>query len=177
MDSLSSGYIQETWQDISIETKEVRPGAVEIRYNVPTEPNIMSLRNELNMPVPDDFYPVEFTFHPAWIPELPKGWSMLYITPFNRLDLPFQMLSGVVDNDAFTQSEEGSNMPFYIKKSFSGIIPKGTPIVQMIPIKRESWQSAPQEYSARKQSKIITLARQHFWGGYKKTFWTKKDYT
>lgn len=176
MDSLSAGYIQETWQDINIDSEEISPGSMQVKYNFPTEPAIIGIRDKVSVALGEEFYALEFTFHPVWIPELPKGWSMLYTTPLNRTDLPFHVLSGIVDNDLFTQSEEKSNIPFYIKKNFSGIIPKGTPMVQMIPIKREDWKAKPQKYSEGKQAKIVTLARQNFWGGYKKVFWNKKTY-
>lgn len=176
MDSLSAGYIQETWQDILIESVEVMPNSFQLRYSFPTEPAIINLRDKVHVSLGDEFYPTEFTFHSPWMPELPKGWSMLYVTPFNRLDLPFHVLSGIIDSDGFTQAEPNSNMPFYVKKSFSGILPKGTPFVQMIPIKRESWESSPQPYSEDNWRKVIRLSQQYFWGGYKKVFWHKKTY-
>jgi hypothetical protein len=176
MDAMSSGYVQESWQDIDIQKLILEDGQIQIKYVYREEPEIMSFRNTPSVPIGDEFYPIEFTFHPPWIPELPEGWSMLYITPLNRVDLPFQFLSGVVDNDNFSQSEERSNIPFYIKKSFYGVIPKGTPMVQMIPIKRENWESVANEYDQELQDEAIKTVRQHLWGGYKKHYWVKKSY-
>ena len=176
MDAMSSGYIQESWQDIEIQRTVLDTGQVQIKYVYVEEPEIMSFREHASVPVGDEFYPIEFTFHPVWVPELPKGWSMMYMTPQNRVDLPFQFLSGIVDNDKFTQSEERSNIPFYIKKSFSGVIPKGTPLLQMIPVKRENWEAIANEYSEELQDEVIKTVRQQPWGGYKKHFWTKKNY-
>lgn len=176
MDSMSAGYIHETWQDIMIGYEEVEEGSYAVKYNFPTEPRIINSRDRVNVPIGDEFYSVEFTFHPAWVPELPEGWSMLYVSPFNRLDLPFEFLSGIVDADAFTQSQDASNIPFYVKKDFTGIIPKGTPFLQMIPVKRESWESVINPYSEDEQNRIVSKTRQYFWGGYKKAFWSKKSY-
>lgn len=176
MDAMSAGYIQESWQDIAIDVKRMEDGAYGVQFNFPTEPRIMNYRPTSSVAVGDEFYPVEFTFHPAWVPEVPKGWSVLYQTPFNRLDLPFQFLGGIVDNDTFTQSADASNMPFYIKKSFTGILPKGTPLVQMIPIKRDHWESEKSHYSEAEQNRIIAATKQYFWGGYRKTYWSKKTY-
>jgi hypothetical protein len=176
-DGMTAGYIQETWMDISIQYEVLENGEGRLQYNYPSQPAIMKMRETFpNIKLGDEFYPFEFTFHPAWVPELPKGWSMLYTHPVNQLNLPFQMLTGIVDNDGFTHSEQGSNMPFYIKKSFTGIIPKGTPIVQMIPIKREAWESSINPYSEHDQIKKTFVARQYFWGGYKKLYWNKKEY-
>ena len=177
MDAMSSGYIQESWQDIEIQKTVLETGQIEIRYICPEQPEMMSHRANLSIPVGEEFYPLEFTFHPIWIPELPKGWSMLYTNPHNRTDLPFQFLSGIVDSDMFTQSEEKSNMPFYIKKSFTGIIPKGTPLIQMTPIKREDWEATSNTYNKDAQNSIAKSIHQVPWGGYKKHFWAKKTYT
>ena len=176
MDAMSGGYIQETWQDILIEVEEIESGAKRVRYTFPTDPPIMSHRERVSVKVGQEFYPMEYTFHPAWAPELPAGWSMIYSTPFNRLDLPFQFLNGIVDSDRYTQHGNLSNIPFFIRKSFTGIIPKGTPFLQMLPIKREDWESKIEPYSETKQSKVIQSIHQYFYGGYKKVFWTKKTY-
>jgi hypothetical protein len=177
LDSMTSGYIQETWQDIEIELTKVSDSQMSVKYIYKTEPDIIGAREKTSGIVQSgEFYPIEFTFHPVWIPELPKGWSMMYMTPQNRIDLPFQFLSGIVDNDEFTQSEERSNIPFYIKKSFSGVIPKGTPLLQMIPVKRENWEAIANEYNEELQNETIKTVREQPWGGYKKHFWTKKNY-
>ena len=176
-DSLTAGYIQETWQDISIEVVKTESGDWTVKYAYPTKPDIIGARNAVaGFSYGEEFHPVEFTFHPAWTPQLPDGWSMLYTHPLNRHDLPFQMLSGIVENDRFTHSDEKSNLPFYVKKSFSGVIPKGTPMVQMIPIKREEWTIKVEEYQKEYQMQQNHLMRQQFWGGYRKTFWEKKTY-
>jgi hypothetical protein len=173
-DSLSAGYIQETWQDIYISANEEDPENP--FYNYPTKPGIISHRLNTRVPKGAEFYSTEFTFIPQWIPELPRGWSMLYTAPLNRMDLPFVMASGFVDSDKFTQAMDNSQMPFYLKKPFTGLIPKGTPMYQMIPIKRSSWKSFAQHYNYEEQLKVGLAPAFHFWGGYKKYFWTKKEY-
>jgi hypothetical protein len=175
-DSFSAGYIQESWQDINIEYTENDEKTFDLRYVFPTEPKIISHREKPSIEIDKSFLNVEFTFHPAWMPKLPPGWSMLYTTPFNRNELPIKFLDGIIDNDGFSYSEKESNMPFLVKSSFSGIIPKGTPLLQMIPIKRESWTSSFEPYDEDEQIRITHQLRQHFWGGYKKLFWNKKEY-
>jgi len=69
--------------------------------------------------------------------ELPEGYSALFMTPMHRNDLPFYTLSGVVDVDRHPLTV---NTPMIMKKGFSGVIPKGTPVVQVIPLKREDWK-------------------------------------
>ena len=50
---------------------------------------------------------------------------------------------GVIDTDTLNT---GSNAPFVLRKNFAGLIPKGTPMFQIFPFKRESWVA---EYRAR----------------------------
>lgn len=175
-DAITAGYIQETWQDISVNVDVNEDGEVSLQYFYPTEPKIIGNRLNSHYPVPEYCHPVEFVFHPAWSPELPKGWSMLYTQPFNQPQLVTHFLTGIIDSDSFTHSEANANMPFFVKKSFSGIIPKGTPIVQMIPIRREEWESTTTEYDETTQMTMQMKMRQYFWGGYKKLHWTKKNY-
>lgn len=175
-DSLGSGYIQESWQDIYVKAHKTKDGGVSVEYNFPTTPAIMGHREKQNIEIEKHFYPIEFTLHPQWMPELPRGWSMLYTSPLNRNDLPFYFLSGIIDNDGLTQIAENSNFPFYIKNGFEGIIPKGTPLYQMIPIKRESWESQNNQYSEKKQNFVMKNIAQKFWSGYRNSYWNKKSY-
>jgi hypothetical protein len=70
--------------------------------------------------------------------ELPEGYSALYTQPFNRFELPFLTTSGIVDND---KVHLPGTMPFFVLKGVAGILPAGTPYAQIIPFKREHWES------------------------------------
>jgi len=169
VDTFLTGYIQETWCDVYINTNTGE-------YRFSTSPQIMTHRAEDKQHYPkiQNFNKQEFVWHQVWIPELPEGYSMLYTHPLNRYDLPFKSLSGIIDHDGLIM-EKIATHPFFIQEGFEGIIPKGTPMFQMIPIKRESWQSSFEEYNENlliESGKI----RQFFTGGYKKLFWKKKDY-
>ena len=74
-----------------------------------------------------------------WHIKTPKGYSTLFIHPLNRHDLPFHSFAGVVDTDTHPLV---INFPFIIKEDFTGVIPAGTPIIQAIPFKRDSWDSS-----------------------------------
>jgi hypothetical protein len=87
---------------------------------------------------PEGYHHGHFAWFPDWGVETPEGYSVLYSQPFNRFELPFLTTSGIIDND--TVNLLGS-MPFFIRKGFSGVVPAGTPFVQLIPFKREDWSS------------------------------------
>lgn len=178
-DSLSMGYIQETWQEINFSFSDLEDGKKAFNYYYPTKPDIAGIRNQgaHHFPIPQEYYQFELTWHPVWIPEVPKGYSVLITHPLNRPDLPFLTLNGVIDCDTYTQSEEGSNLPFLLKKDFTGIIPAGTPMYQVIPFKREDWSRETNEYNPELQAHSVQKLRQVFWGGYKKAHWQKKTYS
>lgn len=168
LDSMSFGYIQESWQDIFVERANGINEDSQITCFSSGEHSIVSQRGKPHLPLGEEFYQKEFVLHPPWVPQLPDGWSMLYVNLLNRLDSPFYFVSGVIDTDCYTHAEEKSNFPFYIKKNFCGTIPAGTPLFQMIPIKRESWESKAQEYAGDLASSDV--------GSYWKTQWHKKEY-
>ena len=77
-------------------------------------------------------------FHNLWTIEAPAGWSLLFTHPANRFDLPFTTLSGLVDCDRYRDA--WINFPaHWHDPGFCGVLPKGTPVAQCFPIKRERW--------------------------------------
>jgi hypothetical protein len=79
---------------------------------------------------------VVLKFNSFWTIELEEGWSLFATHPANRHDLPFRLLSGLVDSDKF--NDAGINFPAtWIDPEYSGVLPKGTPIAQCFPVQRE----------------------------------------
>ena len=76
-------------------------------------------------------------FNSFWTIELEPGWSLMAVHPINRDDLPFRLVTGLVDADRF--NEVGINFPaVWIDATFSGVLPRGTPIAQCYPVPREA---------------------------------------
>lgn len=74
-------------------------------------------------------------FNSFWTIELEPGWSLMAVHPINRDDLPFRLVTGLVDADRF--NEVGINFPaVWIDANFSGVLPRGTPIAQCYPVPR-----------------------------------------
>ncbi len=75
-------------------------------------------------------------FNSFWTIELEQGWSLLAMHPANRLDLPFRLLTGLVDADHY--KDVGILFPaVWTDGEFRGVLPKGTPIAQCVPVRRE----------------------------------------
>jgi hypothetical protein len=79
-------------------------------------------------------------FNNFWTIELPPGYSVLITHPVNRADLPFVSMAGMVDADRYRN--QFINFPArWIDPDFSGVLPRGTPIVQCFPFRRDKWES------------------------------------
>jgi len=171
-DALTNGYIQETWAEIQIKKNE--DGSV--NYGSSIGPQILEMGAPSPIDVPDIFYPFQCAWKIHWMPKLPKGWSAMITSPGNRVDLPFTSFTGIVDSDLFYGMKvgQGANYPFYLKKDFEGIIPVGTPMYQIIPFKRETWQSFTLKYDDENTRKMNANIRKYFLNGYKKEYWQKK---
>jgi hypothetical protein len=171
LDAFCSGYIQHTWCDIYISNNNG-----EISYKSSSDiVKIIDHRDEVNTKITQEYYPIEFIWLTPWIAKLPRGYSMLYTHPLNRNDLPFHTLSAVVDCDEYYFTMFG-NYPFYVKNNFSGIIPAGTPMFQMIPIKRENWDMSFEKWNEEKATKRVSIIKKNFLGVYKNKYWKKKSY-
>ena len=67
------------------------------------------------------------------------------------------------------------SLTFFIKNSFSGIIYAGTPIAQLIPIKRENWELIENKNLKQKGDSmyIDSSLTKNF---YKTNLWNRKEY-
>jgi hypothetical protein len=114
-----------------------------------------------------------FKFTNPWKIKTPKGYSCLFTQPFNQ-NLDFKIIEGVVDTDEF---KTRINFPFYTTKPFDKpfIIKKGSPMVQVIPFKRESWK-----IECKIDEEDEKKDRMDFFSGlynnYKKLVWKKKSF-
>jgi len=109
-----------------------------------------------------------------WSIKTPRGYSVLVIHPFNH-DLPFTILPGIIDTDTFNVPIA---FPFTLNEpNFEGMIPAGTPIAQIIPFKRESWEM---KFGNQEDVKIIlrqgTKLLARFFDAYKTVFRQTKQY-
>ena len=173
LDSLSAGYIQKTWSDLYIKESNG-----EIFFSYSSSPQMVRMRDKESikgLPVLDGYCNVPLSWVRPWGFKTPKGYSLLITHPFYRDDLPFRVVSGIVDSDVYYGG--GGQVAFFIKKGFEGVIPFGTPMFQILPIKRENWKSEKMKYKKYKDvDKQGYDVRKIFYGGYKKYYWRKKKY-
>lgn len=174
MDTFTVGYIQESWCDVHIRIDDDGNRKV-IQAN--TSEQLITDRIERNYIIPDNSNneDLHINWVTQWEPKTPKGWSTYYSHPFNQYDVPFRTIDGIIDTDRWWI---GGSIPFVLKKGFEGVIPKGTPIYQMIFFKRENWKSKILKYNDIKndRQKLYDKVFNHFHSGYRKNIWIKKSY-
>lgn len=181
LESFTIGYIQETWVDIEVtqDTKNANYAFLRLPNFSPEIPTMIKVRPSIEDRdnayfIPNDYYQTEYTWMSPWFPKTPKEYSLITIHPINRNDLPFTTIGGIIDTDTYWGA---GSIPFFIKKGFSGLIPKGTPMYQMIPLKRDNWQSVVKETSSYEEFHPIGDAvGRGINGTYKNKFWQKKVY-
>lgn len=133
LDAMTAGWIVPLAADVEFKTNEDASG---IDYQWQFDRTMIENHSESQIegnpkePLP----PIKFMNW--WAIKVPPGWSVLFVPPLNRPNPYFECMSGFVDCDGYF---EFVNFPaLFHKGMFEGIIPAGTPLVQAIPIKRDS---------------------------------------
>jgi hypothetical protein len=83
-------------------------------------------------------------------------------------------MSAVVDCDKDLLSS--GRIPFYVKEGFEGLVPRGTPLYQIIPIKREKWELEENPYLRKQNRRRIWQVGSVLTGWYRHNLWVKKEY-
>ena len=81
-----------------------------------------------------------FKFKLDFLISTPKGTSTYWLDPFLFNNPFFHAWQGIIDTDSFNQLTTNNMCIFYPKADNSFIIPKGTPIVQVVPFVRYPWK-------------------------------------
>jgi hypothetical protein len=171
-DTLTLGYMLLTPVDLAVEQTPAGPS---VSWSSSTETYVgLREHSEENstLPIPLGCHPNHFVWRTVAGFKLPKGYSALMCHPLNRPDIPFVTLSGVLDGEI---TMHGGNIPVFFKKDFEGLIPAGTPFLQVIPFKRERWTSK-YDSTLIKETLLNGVYSANMLHWYKKFKWHKKYY-
>ena len=171
LDGMSSGYIVPLWADVEI----VQGDQPIIYWKTLHDVFKPHGENTRNMTPPPGYNNQVFKYSNCWIPQTPKGYSCLVTSPFGHNDLPFKAVPAVVDTD---RSSLELVFPVWVKDNFSGIVEKGTPIAQIIPFKRDDWDSTFDYYENGEYLNVIEEKNFNstIVGHYIKNIWSKKKF-
>lgn len=198
-DAMVSGYTIVTHADMYISQQEVKYFDKKI-FNKTGESVLMSEEESSKLPQTApvyqtplsnciDFHPIEQApthpdrnghnvSYPKWINpwsiKTPKGYSCLFLPPMHKENI-FKILPGVVDTDSYVAPV---NFPFILNDtSYEGLVPAGTPIAQVVPFKRDSWEMSIGNLENLKDvERVRFLTINKFYDSYKKQFRQDKEY-
>lgn len=171
LEAMTAGYVIELPGDLHIERSSQGVG-----FGWNEELPFMEIRPKdmaKELPRPSGHDPDLYAWITHWGIEVPPGYSCIFTHPFNRFDLPFTTTTGLVEADGYST---GGGIPFFLKEGFTGIIPAGTPIIQIIPLKREGWKSEVKPFDETWVKQQLWAVQKYVTGGYKKHFWVKKTF-
>jgi hypothetical protein len=169
-DVMTAGYILYTQVDVQVTQQDGQPyyhwsdqGAISFHPidQAPLHPGVNGA------PFPKWNNPYAIT--------TPPGYSTLFVPPMHNPNGIFKVLPGLVDTDTY---KAPVNFPFTLDDvKWEGLIPAGTPMVQVIPIKRDVWEHKIGDDSNRREQSLITSRlKTLFFNSYKRQFWHRKEY-
>lgn len=169
-DAITAGYIMRTPCDVQVAQRDGLPW-----YEWPSTEGIQ-------------FHPiVQAALHPGangvpfpkWMNpysiRTPRGYSCLFIPPMHNPNGMFTVMPGLVDTDQYFSPV---NFPFTLDDpSWEGLIPAGTPMVQVIPFKRDTWgMKFGGERDRADAEKNVGKLRSVWFNAYKRFYWSKKEW-
>jgi hypothetical protein len=173
-ESFSSGYMITLPVDILVKQTE---GGPVVSWRPELNEKFLTVRDDYEqnslLPTPEGYSEVHFVWETKLSLQIPEGYSFLFTHPFNRYDLPFLTLTGIVDG--FYNLPKG-NIPVFFKNNFEGIIEKGTPILQILPFKTENWISEIDKSIIEKAEVNDISSATKIFGWYKQNIWKRKNY-
>ena len=172
LDSMSSGYIIPLWADVEVDNSS--PDSL---LNWKTRHTIFELHgaNTQEIEPPVGYHRQVFKYMNCWIPQTPKGYSCLIVSPFGYNDAVFKAVPAIIDTDKSTLEVV---FPMWLRSDFSGIVEKGTPMVTVIPFKRTDWKATFDYYEDEEYHRVIEEKNFNgtIIGHYLKNHWSKKKF-
>src|SRR5437773_8974844 len=142
LEALTCGYIIPLPADIHITSHRTSSGSAELKIQITGFAHpLVEMHPQSQYPgAPFANLPVLKFINP-WIIKTPPGYSTLFVPPMNRFAAPIVPLCGVVETDQYYQE---INFPAVclLRPGATATLPKGTPLVQVIPFRREAWESS-----------------------------------
>jgi len=128
-ESLSMGWILKTPGDIEV---NIQNGEMSFDWDMDLELVSNQSTDLMNSTYPEDIVLIKLAT--PWRAVAKEGWSLLVVPPLNRPAEIFESTAGVLNADEF--DGRINSIVKWHDLGYSGIIKKGTPISQLIPIKR-----------------------------------------
>lgn len=177
IDAFSSGFIIPLWCDVYIMASNG-----ELRIDFPERfaaSETLGTHSQMQIPghplSKKPYGEMALKFINPWVIETELGVSCIFTSPFNHMETRFKILDGVVDTDTYYNQV---NFPFlWTGGDGEFIIPKGTPLVQVIPFKRQTFELEVSSFDSDRHNKTFAILGTRIKNGYREEFWHKKRST
>jgi len=174
LDAINQGFVIPLWCDVFVRATN---GELNIDFpkNLPMDCSLsphgeVQIRDHPLANTPYGNIPVKW--HNPWGIKTRAGWSVLITSPLNRLETRFKILDGIVDTDEYYNQ---INFPFiWTGGDGEFLLPKGMPLVQVIPFERKRFTYDIVEQDNEKQSVVIGKLGTVLRNAYRTMFWHKK---
>lgn len=174
LDALSSGFIISLWADMYVVAKN---GDIEINFP-PTFPQEETLGTHPESQIPDHplsknkYGNIQLKFINPWIVKTESGVSCLFTSPLNHMETRWKLLDGIVDTDTYYNN---INFPFiWTGGDGEFFVPKGTPLVQVIPFRREQYELEISVTDIDNSDRVKSILGTKLKNAYRDEFWHKK---
>jgi len=170
LDYLTAGYIVPLWTDLTITLYDGKLGGVwpdsttdVMRFHLNPQFTGSPIEKQNT-----DYSAIGKLMSP-WLYKTPKGYSSFFFSP-RYIENEIEILPAIVDTDTYHEV----NFPFvYHGTKTETTFDLGTPVIQVIPFKRDNWTSEFEIGSPRKSRQLLNTV---FSAGYRKFFHKKKTY-
>lgn len=174
LDACSSGYIIPLWADMYVKASG---GDITISFS-----EVLPMRESLGQHKIEQLkgYPREkepygsnlLKFMNPWVIETAPGYSCIFTSPFNHFESRFKLVDAVVDTDTYYNN---INFPFvWTGGDGEFVVKAGTPLVQVIPFKREEHKLEIGVVDSKKLATVSGKLSTKAYDAYKTLFWHKR---
>ena len=102
------------------------------------------------------------------------GYSCWFTSPIGNNNLPIEAVDAVIDTDMLAA---GRPFSFFVHKGFNGTLSAGTPILQVIPFKRDTFTKViVEDFSEKEDMNNSFKLASKFSNAYKNFFWQRKKF-
>jgi hypothetical protein len=160
IDAMTAGFLMPLACDVQVDKGRFHWNWTELPAETPSHtprtPVSMHISDQVvDTPLFDDNRLV-VKFMNFWTIELEAGFSLLVTHPFNRVDLPFRTLAGLVNADVY--KDNYTHFPaVWMDPSFTGVLAKVTPVAQCVPVPRQSMDLVFERMDGDAESRLVEL--------------------
>jgi hypothetical protein len=174
IDALSAGFIIPMWCDVYVFASN---GELRIDFP-PNFPQMETLGSHSLVQIPNHplankpYGNVPMKWMNPWVIETEAGVSCILTPPLNHMETRFKLLDGVVDTDTYYNH---INFPFlWTGGDGEFFIKKGTPLVQVIPFRRERQELEVSESDTDKLANVQAVLGTRLKNKYREELWHGK---